>query len=318
MTALRLRDLEVFNTVMKAGKMTEAARLLHVSQPAVSKTIKDMEAGLGIGLFERTGGRLIPTADAEILYREVSAIFNRVSIVDRLVRELRDNQYGNIVIAASPTLAHTILPVAVARFRERHPKVGVSIRCLAVPEVVNAVMRQEADFGLMYNWSADARVAAEAIASIEIGCVMRVDHPLAAQRVVNAEDIPGHQIITYAESTPLGQMAKEAIGYPLDSERAPVVVSFGLTACYLVQEMNGVSLIDPAILARSAFPELTIRPFRPRIATSLEVCIAYGTSYSRAAGSFIEMLKVIGPNYSVAAPPKGALPLRASERPRIS
>lgn len=303
MNGVRLRDLEVFNTVMKAGKMTEAARLLHVSQPAVSKTIKDMEAGLGINLFERTGGRLVPTTEAEILHREVSAIFNRVGIVERLVRELRDNQYGNIVIAAGPTLAHTILPVAVARFRERHPKVGVSIRCLPVPEVVEAVSRQEADFGLMYNWSADARVEAEPIASVEIGCVMRIDHPLAAKSVVHAEDIPGHQIITYAESTPLGHMVKEAIGPQTNAERAPVQVSFGLTACYLAQEMNGVSLIDPAILARSAFPELTIRPFRPRISATLEVCIAYGTSYSRAAGSFIEMLKAIGPDYSIVSPP---------------
>ena len=295
---LRLRDLEVFNTVMRAGKMTEAARLLHVSQPAVSKTIKDMEAGLGINLFERTGGRLVPTTEAEILFRDVSALFNRVGNIRRLVQELRDNLHGNIVIATSPTLAHTILPEAVSKFRKTYEHVGFQIHCLTSLEVAEAVIRQEADFGLMYNWLPNTLLEAEPISNVEIGCIMRADNPLVRKRVVEPRDLVGQQLISYAENTPLGHKIADAIGRQALGSQPPVHVSYGLTACHLTKELGGVSLADSAILASSAFPGLVVRPFRPRITATVDICVAYDSPVSRTASTFIELLKTLGREYA--------------------
>lgn len=295
MAAIRLRDLEIFNTVMQVGIVTEAARLLHVSQPAISKALKDMEANLGIKLFVRKGGRLlVPTPEATMLHREVSPIFTRVSSVERLVRELRDTQFGNIVVAAGPTLAHTHLPLAIARFRDSHPNVGITVKVLHWSEIMEATAKREVDFGVLYDWPSDDRLTTEQFATAEIGCVMPRDHPLVAKKFIGPADLVGQQIISYEEHVPLGGYivrSFEQAGVP--KPEIAIRVGFSLTAFFLLRTTGGVALIDPALLMSRAFPELTLRPFRPRIEVGMQVCTAYGVPLSRAAGRLIEFLKEV-------------------------
>ena len=325
MFPVRLRDLEVFNMIMRMGGMTEAACELHVTQPAVSKTIKDMEAGLGFSLFKRAGNRLVPTSEADMLFHEVSAVFDRLKTVEKLVHELRENRYGHLVIAAGASLAHTILPPAVARFKVLHPTVGISIRCLAVPDVIEAVARKEANIGLTYSWSVDGERAEQGLAGlqsagrrrVEIACVMRRDHALAAKEVVTSEDLDAQQVITYVEATPLGQMVVEFMGHRRISSLAPIQVSFGLTACHLARELSGVALIDPAIVTGPEFSDLTIRPFRPQVAAWFDVGIARSASYSRLAESFIDQLRHLAPEYSFSEIADEALH-RAITRPHAA
>jgi DNA-binding transcriptional LysR family regulator len=257
-------------------------------------------------LFTRVGHRLIPTSEAQILFNEVSTIFDGVKAVERLVHELRENRYGHLVIAAGASLAHTILPAAVARFRMRYPTIGISIRCLAVPDVIDAVVRQEAHIGLTYNWSVDEAPInnkPDGLRSawrrrVEIACVMRRDHSLTGKDVVTPVDLLGQQVMTYVEATPLGQLVVERMGHQHMSSLAPIQVSFGLTACHLARELAGVALIDPSMLVRPDFSDLTVRPFRPEIAAWFEVGIARSASFSRLAESFIGELRQMAPEYS--------------------
>ena len=91
---MKLRHIEVFHALMHAANMTEAARRLHVSQPAVSTVLKHAESQLGIRLFERTGGRLVPTPEAIALLPDVEGIFERLEALGRSVQGLRDVDAG--------------------------------------------------------------------------------------------------------------------------------------------------------------------------------------------------------------------------------
>nr|WP_233278980.1 LysR family transcriptional regulator [Agrobacterium radiobacter] len=74
---IQSRQLEAFRAVMLTGGMTSAANLVRITQPAISRLIRDLEEEIGISLFERTGNRLRPTREAGILFKEVSRHFKK-------------------------------------------------------------------------------------------------------------------------------------------------------------------------------------------------------------------------------------------------
>jgi DNA-binding transcriptional LysR family regulator len=81
---MNARQLEVFRAVMRNRSLTAAAEALHVSQPAVSKLLRHFETQIGYKLFERLGGRLVPTAEAQLLYRDADRIFREIEVLKGL------------------------------------------------------------------------------------------------------------------------------------------------------------------------------------------------------------------------------------------
>ena len=91
---MNLRQIEVFRAIMLAGSITDAARLLHVSQPGISRMLGHIELQLGLRLFERRRGRLHPTPEAQALYAEVDRVYQGVQRVDEKARDLREGNQG--------------------------------------------------------------------------------------------------------------------------------------------------------------------------------------------------------------------------------
>src|SRR5512140_2564993 len=99
---INLRQIEVFYAVMRAGSITEAARVLNVTQPAVSVALKQLESRLRMPLFDRVGGRLRPTPEARALMPDVAEIFGRLGAVERMSQDLAAGARGVLSIAATP------------------------------------------------------------------------------------------------------------------------------------------------------------------------------------------------------------------------
>ena len=93
---INLRQVEVFYAVMRAGSVTEAARVLNVTQPAVSAALKQFEARLKMKLFDRVGGRLQPTPEARALLPDVAEIFGRLCAVERFSQDLAQVSNGGL------------------------------------------------------------------------------------------------------------------------------------------------------------------------------------------------------------------------------
>ena len=86
---MRLRHIEVFNAVMLTGSVSAAARMINVTQPAVSRTLQHAEIQLGFQLFQRVGGRLKPTVEAQTLYPHIERLFSQLDEVQRLSASLK-------------------------------------------------------------------------------------------------------------------------------------------------------------------------------------------------------------------------------------
>ena len=109
---MRFRQIEVFHAVYISGSITGASRALHVSQPSVSKILQHTEAQLGFALFRRLKGRLVPTEEAHLLFREVDDVYQRVGSLKVTVKNLRTAGVGRLRLAVLPALGLGLTPAA--------------------------------------------------------------------------------------------------------------------------------------------------------------------------------------------------------------
>jgi molybdate transport repressor ModE-like protein len=290
--ALTLRHLEIFHAIVKTGSVTAAARDLHITQPAVSAVLKHMEQRLQYRLFERIGGRLKLTPEAEALVPDLYEIFGRIDTLDRVAENMRDGLAGRLVVASTPTLVDTLLPQAIARFRLRHHGVSVAVRSLPTPLAIQRVARREVDMGLVYGPVEDASVEAEELASSGIACVVPLNHRLASQHDVHPADLAAESIISVNPLTHLGRAIERhfaAAGVP------PLVIgiepSSSLTACLMVREGAGVALVDRSAALSGAFGDLAFRPLNPPIGISIQLIYPHDRPRSRAGMQLAQALR---------------------------
>jgi DNA-binding transcriptional LysR family regulator len=127
---LNLRQIEVFRATMLTGSISGAAKMLDVSQPAVSRLISTTEQRLGLTFFQRIKGRLYPTPEAQRLFQAVDVVYQGVERVNEVAEDLIENRMGHLRIACNPSLGQLLIPHAVKRFYERMPDVRVLVRAL--------------------------------------------------------------------------------------------------------------------------------------------------------------------------------------------
>ncbi|MEQ9814046.1 MAG: LysR family transcriptional regulator [Azospirillaceae bacterium] len=303
---MNLRHLEIFHAIMSSSTMTEAARKLNVSQPAVSTMLKHMESQLGIELFERISGRLHPTPEAEMLFGDVDDIFKQVATVRRLATTLRDARTGMLTIVASPTLAHALLPAAVTLFRDSRPNVTLQIRELPTLQVSERVARREVDLGVVYGLTANSGgTQAVPVGRTRVACVMHPGHPLADLEVIRPADLAGHDVVSYEAHTPIGQLIERCFREAKAKLSVKVEVSISLTACFIADQGSAVALIDHIMPLSGAFPNLAIRRFEPAIEIDLAVLFPSDRPRSRLASQFAEVIAEVTQAGHLSNPPVG-------------
>ncbi len=116
---LSMRQIEVFYAVMSTGSASAAGRMLHVSQPAISRTLSATESRLGYALFERLGGRLRPTFEAKQLYAEVRQVYLGILRVNDVAKVLSIDRSSMLRVMSTPALCESVIPDAMKTFRAK-------------------------------------------------------------------------------------------------------------------------------------------------------------------------------------------------------
>ncbi len=148
MAAVNLRHIEIFHAVMTAGNLTEAARLLHTSQPTVSRELARFEKVLGLTLFERTRGRLHPTVQGLRLFEEVQRSWYGLDRIVSAAESLREFRQGELSIACLPVFSQSFLPPLLPPFLARYPDVSLNIVPQESPLLEEWLSAQRHDLGL--------------------------------------------------------------------------------------------------------------------------------------------------------------------------
>jgi len=262
---INVRHLEVFRTVVKAGSVTAAARMLYISQPAVTKTLRLLEDELGLTLFSRVKGRLACTPEADALMPEVERLFGSVESVNQAATEIRHGTRGRITVAAVSTITMSMVARAVAAFHRAHPNVVFDVRALPTRHVVEYVNTSQVDMGILDVPAPTGTLEVEEFCSAAVCCVMHQSHPLAKHAELSPELLHDHLLISFADDTLTGWRLREAFRSRNVPYRTGLVSNSTGTACAMVQGLAAVALVDPFTLMSQAFPELVVRRFVPTL-----------------------------------------------------
>lgn len=289
---MNLRQLEIFGAVMNTGTTVAAAQLLHMSQPAISNAIMQLERHLAVPLFNRVKGRLQPTEDAELLYRKSLEVFSSFDAARAVAGQLRERSIGHLRLAVTPSFGSSLLPLAVKTFLHKRPKIRVSLTVGGVEEVQDMVAKEEVNLGFYYITTDHPLLVAEPIASFDMVCALPAHHRLANAEVVRAADLEREPLISYSPNERLATVVEGAFAADGCDHRPLVDVRFVHTACELVAQGVGVAVVDAFMALRAEmYATVVFRPFRPRTTLPVYVCEHRDRARSALSSLFLDDLK---------------------------
>ena len=223
---------------MVLRSMTRAAEALGISQPAVSRLMRDMEINLRLTLFRRRKGGLQPTEEALALYAEVERSFVGVGKIERAAIRIRERQAGNLRICGMPALMHSFLPHVVEVFLRDDEGVAVALHTFDADIVIDQLRTRQYD----------------------IGYVMT---PADTTGVI--DDLRDEPFISLAEGTMTRLKIDAAFEAANVTRRLELEAFWSATICSMVERGLGLSIIEPFTAEDFAARGGTVRPFEPAI-----------------------------------------------------
>jgi DNA-binding transcriptional LysR family regulator len=289
--ALNVRQVEVFRAVIEAGTVTAAAARLNVTQPSVSKHLKLLEAAFGVPLFERTGNRLVPTAEARAFHEQIERTYRGLDHLARFADDLRNNRQGEILLAAMPLIAHSWLPDIIASFLAAHGKVSMSLPVRSSRWIAEWVAAGRVDFGIGLSSGDDSGIQRELLMRTPLVCALPAEHRLTRFSTISPAHL-GDETLISLSNFDHWRLAVESV---LDGEQVTpcrrVDTFTTYTACDLVTRGVGVAIVDIITALKYAGPAMAWRPFDPDLAFEIFLMRSRHWRVPRLAESLIELIE---------------------------
>jgi len=146
---MNLRQLEAFKATMRSGSITGAAKLLHISQPSVSRLIADLEESLGFKLFTRSGHGLVASVEARKFQQSVESMFIGLDKLKDTADAIRTTKDETIALGVIPIFAYSMMPEAVSQIRDNRSGLKIEIMVRNTPGLIDAVLLQQLDLGVI-------------------------------------------------------------------------------------------------------------------------------------------------------------------------
>jgi len=257
---MNLRQVETFAAIMKAGSISGAARLLGVSPPAVSKTLKRTEDQLGYALFERHVGRLRPTPEAQALCTLTESALEAVSQVGALAQALRNPGAGVLRIAANPSFGGALLPKVLKGILRDGQPLRFEVTTVAHQAVVDRIFLQQADFGLSMLPARHPMLVDERLGAAPLRVAVPRGWELANRASVRLADLVDVPTVGYLAETPIGETISAFTGSTSKSNGLGIYVRYPMIACMFVETGLWAAVIDPFVALRDASSAMTVIP----------------------------------------------------------
>ena len=307
---MNLRQCEVFRAVMETGSVTAAADRLGVTQPAVSKTLAQLERDLGFRTFLRERRRLLPTPEARALFIEVERAFVGLDHLTRFARDLKGLRQGHLVLGAPYAAGAGWLPAVVAGFLRAHPGLTVSLRTMDSIGVAHAVATGHLDLGLVLFEVPATALRREQLSAVEAVCVLPPGHRLTAESTITPKHLAGEPLVALAAADRYRLRLEAALAEHGVAPQVRVDAPLATSACALVMEGMGLAVVDRLSAEDNRHRGILLRPFAPRIAEDLTLLTPSRRPASLAAENFAALLR---DRFRAEASPAPTSPRRARE-----
>ncbi|MEM1235590.1 MAG: LysR substrate-binding domain-containing protein [Pseudomonadota bacterium] len=201
-----VRQIETFQAVMIFGTTARAAKTLGVSQPAVSKAIAALERSVGFQLFDREKGRLVPTTEGQLYFREVQLAFAGITKLRSAAARIRDYGSGDIKFACRSALSNSLVPTAIKQFRNHNPDIAVTLHVASSSTIRDMVAAGQIDVALVADEVDTSGVDAELFRDDPAVLAMPPDHALSEKTSITPSDLHGQDFVALApEDTTRGR-----------------------------------------------------------------------------------------------------------------
>ncbi|MCC5790585.1 MAG: LysR family transcriptional regulator [Opitutales bacterium] len=264
---MELRHLKYFVAVAEEENVTRAAARLHVSQPPLSRQIKDLEEELGLTLFERKPQSLALTPDGRLFLSEARAVLERAEQAIKMAASLSGRGRTEINIGYAPSLTIDLLPLALRRFQEAIQGVRVRLHDMSTEEMLAALRSGHLDVALMIRPTRMPKtggITFHPLRKYAICLAMHPTHPLAKRAKVGLREVATERLIAYSrEDYPeyhawLEKLFRNQKTGPTLSEEHDSSTS--LIAA--VEAGRGVALVQEGFECLSG-PRLVVQPLKP-------------------------------------------------------
>jgi len=186
---LNLNHLAIFQAVAEAGSIGGGAARLHVSQPAVSKQLKEFEHTLGLALFDRLPKGVRLTAAGEQLLIFARRIATAESAAEQTLAEMRDLHAGRLAIGASTTIGNYMLPALLAQFRQTWPGIEIALEIANTEVIQHKLLENSLDLGLTEGFVESDELHADVFAMDSLVIIAAPNHHLAGRSGLTLEQL---------------------------------------------------------------------------------------------------------------------------------
>ncbi|MCC0013313.1 MAG: LysR family transcriptional regulator [Hoeflea sp.] len=291
--AMKHRQLEAFRATMRSGSITEAAAMMHISQPSVSRLIADLERAVGFSLFLRSGRGLTPTVEAKAFYQGVEGMFAGVDRLQELARAISTTRSGVITIGTIQSIATIEVPKAVNTIYRRLPEINFMIQSRNTPAILDAVQMHQLDIGIVGRQPPYDGVEVLFQITAPYVCLMPEAHELADRSgLVDLELLAEtEEFATFGGAFPDSMMSIESSLAQKMQKRSRLSATNMPLAASLVRETGVLAIADPFSAEQAVLMGgVVFRPIKQDLKYHVSIIAPGRDRLSLAALEFVEVL----------------------------
>nr|WP_275116334.1 LysR family transcriptional regulator [Vibrio diabolicus] len=284
--------MEVFYAIMQAGTVSGAARLLHVSQPNVTRVLAHTEQQLSFALFERIKGRLVPTQEAKALLPEAEKVYQQLGQFRSLTNKVKQGTQ-HLRVGAPPVLAAHLLAPTVALLSKEH---GISFELLTAnrDELCSGLLKHELDVAIAFGEETPPAIMGHVLLKENLALIAPKSAAIPAEKVVILEELISHDlpIIGLDSRDPLGLLLHQTLSARDEHYQHAITVRSYSAAAELVKHQAGFAIVDPWTAKQYCQDDaVSVHALEPNMSFSVSILFAEHTPQSIATKQFITALK---------------------------
>jgi len=190
------RRLKIFHTVARLLNFTKAAEELHMTQPAVTFQIRQLEEQFNTRLFDRTHNKVTLTDVGKQVYTYADRILKLYEDMTRNITEMTGDVSGSVTLGASTTIAEYMLPLLIGEFKKKFPEVMINLRESNTEDIVSMVENNDIDLGIVEGSVNNKNLVVEECKMDHLVVIMPNDHMLASEKKLRVEDFVSYPFIS--------------------------------------------------------------------------------------------------------------------------
>jgi DNA-binding transcriptional LysR family regulator len=247
-------SLRVFLAVAHERSFSRAAAKVHLTQPAVSQTVRRLERALGEELFDRSSKNGTLTDAGRTLQNYGQRLVRLAEETESAMRELRDLRRGRVLVGANEAAVHTLLPL-MATFRARYPDISIDVRRVPARQIAVEVQQGSLDFGALTFHPSEPGLLEVNVGTDELVLLVPPSHALAARRQVTMEEVAAEAVVAHNDPSP----ARERVLRLFEQRRVPLNMVISLPSLDGIKRAVEMDLGVALLPRRCAITEIANR-----------------------------------------------------------